>query len=288
MEIKTYGKSSAPALLLLSGGGSWGEAAESALRALEKSYFLLVPAFAETESLSERAAALEECLLDDFAGRIWGAYGLREGGSVLLELLSRGKVRIRTAIAEGRVVLPAGGLRDIPGRLYYWYRAKDRKAKKLLKALRRVCPKLHTLALKKLKKDADFLSVRPDLMVKRLEKTFGKAQTVSVSSLMDANSDTIWRQLARRGVTKPMLHLTDMQPVTRSDEDRVQILEGQTRHISLWSHMIRLQRVSERETVFTDQVEVEAGFLTPLVKLWAGAYLRRSQRKQNRQLKKNR
>ena len=287
MEMKTRGNVTAPALLLLPDGGV-ASAVDGSLRALEKNYFLLLPSFAEGESLADRAAALEECILDDFSGRIWGAYGLREGGTLLLSLLSRGKVRIRTSIAEGRLSLPEGSLKNCYGRLYYWYRAKDRKAKKLCKELRAVCPELHTLALKKLKKGTDFLSVRPDLMLKRLEKTFGKAQVLTVSSLMDGSSDSIWRQLARRGITKPMEQLTEMQPIERRDDEQVQILEGKTSRVSHWSHMIRLQRVSAKETIYTDQVELEAGFLTPLVKLWTGAYLRLSQKQQNRKLKKAR
>ena len=141
MDFHTFGKPGNPAVLLIPGGGlSWGEL-RGALKPLESDYFLILPAFDPGQSVSEQADALEACLLRDFAGRIWGAYGLREGGAPLLTLLERGGVRLRTAVLDGTSVPePPADLTGAGARLVYWLGSRDRAAGKSRKALKRPCP----------------------------------------------------------------------------------------------------------------------------------------------------
>ena len=118
MELRETGKSGAAVVLLWEDGDS-GAAFAPVVRALEKTYRVLVPAFAPEETPDERVAAVEAAILGAYDGRIWGAYGLRRGGEALLALLSRGGVRIRTAIVEGALAVPAQGLKNYSGTLVH-------------------------------------------------------------------------------------------------------------------------------------------------------------------------
>lgn len=51
------------------------------------------------------------------------------------------------------------------------------------------------------------------------------------------------------------------------------------RHVPVWNHRIYLQYVDDKTTRYTDEVEIEAGFKTPLVALWAKAFYTHRQRK---------
>ena len=284
MEILTYGKPASPAILLLPDDGMAADVLPTALKPLEKSFYLLCPVFAAGE---DAVSALEARLDKEFTGRIWGAYGLRRGADTLLELLSRKKLRIRTAVVEGASALPAAPLAGIPGRLYYWYRSCDRKAKKLLKALRAELPAVRTLALKKLKTGQEFYDIRSDLMVKKLEASFGKAQTVVSSTVINAARPQLWGQLFARPETGAISRgLRDGLPLERDDAAYTQIVEGRTDKLTHWSHLTRLKSLGGSSTEYIDQVEVSAGRFTPLAARFAEVYLRRQQKKRAKILKK--
>lgn len=287
MEKRTFGKPGAPAVLLVSDRSMSAVALHNALAALEKNYLVLSPAFSEEESIHARVQALEDWIQKDFTGRVWAAYGLREGGLVLLELLCRNKVRIRTAVTEGVQEMPSASLKAFPGKLYFWYGTKDRKTKRVLKTLRKDLPSLRTVSLKKLRSGQDFPSIRPDLMVKRLEKAFGKARTVSVSTVINASRPQLWRLIFDRPETgRISRRLTDGLPLEREEETYTQVVEGRTPLLSHWSHLTRLDSLGSGATKFTDQVEVSAGFLTGGAAKFAGLYLKRQQKKRIKQLKK--
>lgn len=116
MELRETGKAGAAAVLLWPDDGLDAAVFASVVRSLEKSCRVLVPVFAPEEPPDARVAAVESALLAGYDGRIWGAYGLRGGGSALLSLLAEGKVRVRTCVVEGAVEVPAQGLREFPVR----------------------------------------------------------------------------------------------------------------------------------------------------------------------------
>ena len=128
MELRETGKTGATAVLLWPDDGMDAAVFAPLVRTLEKTCRVLVPVFAPEEPFSARVAAVESALLAGYDGRIWGAYGLRSGGSALLSLLADGKVRVRTSIVEGAVELPKQGLSAYSGTLVHWKGSKDKGA----------------------------------------------------------------------------------------------------------------------------------------------------------------
>ena len=59
--------------------------------------------------------------------------------------------------------------------------------------------------------------------------------------------------------------------------EHVQILEGRSNRLTLWSHLIRLERADDELTFVTDQVELDAGRLNSLAVPLAGLYLKEQQ-----------
>ena len=286
MELRETGKAGAAAVLLWPDDGLDAAVFASVVRSLGKSCRVLVPVFAPEEPPDARVAAVESALLAGYDGRIWGAYGLRGGGSALLSLLAEGKVRVRTCVVEGAVEVPAQGLREFFGTLFHWKGSKDKGAGKSWEALHKAFPALRSLTLRKLKAGQDVVSIRPDIMTKRLLKAFGSAGTVRVSTLVPHSASRVWRQLNRRPAGKALGCLRTMQPLRRTDEDRTQIIEGAAKGVPLWSHMTRVEPCGEYGAVCVDQVEISAGALTPAVMRAAEIYLKAVQKSRNRQMRK--
>lgn len=285
MELRVTGKAGAAAVLL------WPDTAANVsdyapvVRTLEKSCRVLMPVFAPEETENERTAAVESALLALHDGRIWGAYGLRTGGSAVLALLAHGKLRVRTAVVEGAVNVPQG-IEMYSGVLVHWKGSRDKAAEKSWERLHKAFPALRSLTLRKLKAGQDVVSIRPDIMAKRLLKVFGSAGTVRVSTLVPHSAARVWRQLNRRPAGKALGRLQTMQPLRRTDEDRTQIIEGSAKGIPLWSHMTRVEPCGEYGAVCVDQVEISAGKLTPAAVRAAKIYLKAVQKNRNRQMRK--
>ena len=279
MELTVCGKAELPAVLLLPPAGMSGEELCRALPGLEGQYRRIYPA------APMDAAALKTALDRSGAGRLWGAYGLREGASLLLELLAGGAA-VRTAVVEGPFALPGGSLRDYDGTLVCWKGGKNKKAKKSWEALKKDVPRLRSLTLGKLKGKQDYLSVRPDLMAKRLAATFGAARTVQMEETVPRTPDAVWRSLCRRPAGSAVKRLTQLRPLRQDDETRTQRLEGSGGKLSLWSHTVRLAPLGDDRTVCTDQVEVEAGKLTSLAAIGAKLYLRAEQKRRRKELRR--
>ena len=55
----------------------------------------------------------------------------------------------------------------------------------------------------------------------------------------------------------------------------------------IWNHRIILKEIAERKTEYTDEVEIEAGWKTPFVYLWAKAFYSHRQKKWIRLLNKS-
>ena len=286
MELRETGKPGAAAVLLWPDDGSDAAVFAPVVRALEKSCRVLVPGFAPDEPPAARVAAVENALLSRYDGRIWGAYGLRGGGGAVLSLLSRGTVRVRTCVVEGAVDVPAQGLREFSGTLFHWKGSRDKGAGKSWEALHKAFPALRSLTLRKLKAGQNVVSIRPDIMAKRLLKAFGSAGIVRVCTRVPHSASRVWRLLNRRPAGKAIGRLRTMQPLRRTDEDRTQIIEGAAKWIPLWSHMTRVEPCGEHSAACVDQVEISAGKLTPVVMRIAEIYLKAVQKSRNRQMRK--
>ena len=193
---------------------------------------------------------------------------------------------MRTCVVEGAVDVPAQGLREFSGTLFHWKGSRDKGAGKSWEALHKAFPALRSLTLRKLKAGQNVVSIRPDIMAKRLLKAFGSAGIVRVCTRVPHSASRVWRLLNRRPAGKAIGRLRTMQPLRRTDEDRTQIIEGAARGIPLWSHMTRVEPCGEYGAACVDQVEISAGKLTPVVMRIAEIYLKAVQKSRNRQMRK--
>jgi len=278
MKFRTYGNPNNPTLLLIPGEGMGEQELYTSLKKLENSYYLLLPAFAPAESPERRLEGMEECLHDHFSGRIWGAYGLDAGATLLLALLSRNRVQIRTAVLDGTMLLPSESLDKCSATLVYWYGSRDKAAKKLLKSFRDACPDLRTLRLKKLRPGQRFLSIRPDLMVKRLRRTFGTGKLVNLTVLLPVDSDALWNHLLHRDHAAAE-QLKDPFTVTCREEERRLLIEGRSSLSRHWSHLLQLERLEDGLTLCTQQLELAGGALSALSVMRARALLKKEHKR---------
>lgn len=269
MELNVSGKADAPEVLLLSGS--------EALRALEKRYRLLLPVFDPETDEAERLDALETALRREHGGRIRGLYAAGEDAPTALRLLSRGRVRVRTTVLEGAFALPEGLASPLPGQVVYWFRQKDKAAGKVRDALRGLAAPLSTLAMKKLPKGMRLMDRRPDMAAAQLAKVFGEGVTVTRSAMIPGSVESVWRRLCLSPAGGETALLTQLDPIRCEDADHVQILEGRSNRLTLWSHLIRLERADDELTFVTDQVELDAGRLNSLAVPLAGLYLKEQQ-----------
>lgn len=55
--------------------------------------------------------------------------------------------------------------------------------------------------------------------------------------------------------------------------------DGVGQLVSVWDHLISVRETPDGKTVYTDEIEVDAGALTPLVRLFAALFYRHRQRR---------
>ena len=65
--------------------------------------------------------------------------------------------------------------------------------------------------------------------------------------------------------------------IVRFAPDRISSREGNP-HVPVWNHDIYLVPVDEGHTEYTDRVEIQAGWKTPFIWLWAKAFYAHRQR----------
>ena len=256
MELLICGPETKPAVLMLPARGMAAAALLDPLKGLEDSYRLVV---ADGEGGAEE---LEALLLARGFSRLSGAYGLREGATLLLALLARGRVSARKAVTEGPFALPKAGLAPELTDLVCWRGGKDKKAKKALDALRKTCPGAASHVLGKLKGGQDFVSVRPDLMLERLKSAFGAAAVVTVTSRLPQDVGKVWAALRGEDASCPLVPETEI--VSERKEDLTLLREGSSKKFPLWSHQTQLRSVAGEATECVDRIEVDAGKLRPL------------------------
>ena len=73
--------------------------------------------------------------------------------------------------------------------------------------------------------------------------------------------------------------------ILRFDPDGVSSREGNA-HVPVWNHEISLVEKDESHTLYTDRVEIHAGWKTAFIWLWANAFYAHRQRKWIRLLKR--
>ena len=275
MDLSVIGKAGAPEVLLLGGA--------EALRPLEKRYCLLLPVFDE-ESRDEKLEALERELLLHHGGRIRGIYALGGDAGLALRLLARGRVRVGTVVLEGDFELPED-LPPLDSAVTVWYRKKDKAAKKRGDALRELASPLSTLAMKKLPKGMSLSDIRPDLAVLRLEKTYGGGVSVTRAAMVPGSAEEVWRDLCL-SPSADRVFLSQMEPIRCEDEALSQLVEGSSKHLKRWSHLIRLESADEGLTYVTDQVELDAGKLNALALPLTELYLKVLQLRRSAAMKK--
>ena len=70
------------------------------------------------------------------------------------------------------------------------------------------------------------------------------------------------------------IHVQEMNAVTRTI-----FTHESNAHVPVWNHRILLRPLNETNTSYTDEVEIFAGWKTPLVFLWAQLFYGHRQRK---------
>lgn len=66
--------------------------------------------------------------------------------------------------------------------------------------------------------------------------------------------------------------------ITRFDEELIESHEG-NEHVPVWNHTIRMEEADAGHTRYTDHVEIDAGWKTFFVCLWAKRFYAHRQRK---------
>lgn len=73
--------------------------------------------------------------------------------------------------------------------------------------------------------------------------------------------------------------------VERFDGEQGIFTRERNRHVPVWNHEIVLEAIDESHTRYTDRVEIEAGWKTCFVYLWANLFYAHRQRKWRKLLK---
>ena len=192
------------------------------------------------------------------------------------------------SITKGVFPLPKTLNSPLPGRIYYWFRKNDKTSQKIRDALKKHAVPLSTVTMKKLRRGKALMDQRPDMAVGLLEKAFGDGVTVTLSDTLPDSPENVWRELSLFPAGGETAVLTKLEPIRCEDDDRVQILEGSSKRLRMWSHMIRLEDAGEDKTRVVDQVELDASRLNVLAKPLAALYLREQQLRRRLALKSGR
>lgn len=137
------------------------------------------------------------------------------------------------------------------------------------------------------------------------------ASVVRVSTRLEAPADLVWGTLRKTElllyVMRPLLSVRGELPeswpgvgetvrierlvlfglvplwpheirVLRFDEDaREALTEEAGGPVKVWRHRIKVEPLTQKSCRYTDEIEVEAGRLTPLVRVFAGVFYRHRQ-----------
>lgn len=115
MLFHEFGDKSSPPVLCMHGMMQDWRSEYALLKPLEEHYRLIVPAMdgfydgsGTFTSFADQSRQIEEHVRAEHGGRLYGAYGASQGGLMLTELLTRGRIEIRTVIMDGVYVAHQG------------------------------------------------------------------------------------------------------------------------------------------------------------------------------------
>ncbi|MBP3413883.1 MAG: hypothetical protein J6L81_01620 [Clostridia bacterium] len=115
MLFNEFGSKEKPTLLLMHGMMQDWHSEYKYLKPLEEHYRLIIPAMdgfydgcKDFTSFADQARQIEEYVQKNYDGKLDGIYGASQGALMIVEILSRNKIRIKTAILDGVYVAHQG------------------------------------------------------------------------------------------------------------------------------------------------------------------------------------
>ena len=115
MQFHEFGDKKNPTLLCMHGMMQRWESEYELLKPLEAHYRLIIPAMdgfydgsGTFTSFADQARQIEEYILRHYGGILHGAYGASQGGLMLVELLTRKRIAIKTVVMDGVYVAHQG------------------------------------------------------------------------------------------------------------------------------------------------------------------------------------
>lgn len=116
MEFHEFGNIQNPKVLLIHGMAITWECFEPLIEQLSKQYYLIVPSLdghnpekqKDFECLDDEVERIEDYILKSHHPKLHGAYGFSMGGTILLKLLTNGKIQIPNVILDAAYYLPLG------------------------------------------------------------------------------------------------------------------------------------------------------------------------------------
>jgi len=134
MEFHEFGRKDAPSVLILHGMMQYWGSMYDLLHPLAEQYrliFIAQDGFYEGSgtftSFADQARQIEEYVQKNCGGQLHGAYGASQGGLLLTEILTRGKIGIKNAVMDGCYVAHQG---KIAGRVTAWMFCKYKRTGK--------------------------------------------------------------------------------------------------------------------------------------------------------------
>lgn len=117
MKIHEFGSKENPTLLIMSGMLQDWHSMRTRMQALEEHYRVLYVAYdgmypgsKDFTSFADQARQIEEFIQEHYEGKLHGVYGASQGGLMIVELLTRNRVSVKTAITDGVYVAHQGKL----------------------------------------------------------------------------------------------------------------------------------------------------------------------------------
>lgn len=115
MLFTTYGDKHKRAVLLMHGMCQDWRSMYQFLHKLEDDYYLIIPAMdvfyensGEFTSFSDQCRQIEEYIIKNHNGKLYGIYGISQGTIILSELLARNRLEIKKAFFDGTYVAHQG------------------------------------------------------------------------------------------------------------------------------------------------------------------------------------
>ncbi len=117
MQFNIFGSPESPKVLLLHGTAmTWKKCFEPVVEVLSKKFFLIIPALnghnpndnSVFSSVEQETKEIEEYLVNHYDGQLHAAYGFSMGGTVLINLLSKGTIQIDKVILDAAFCAPMG------------------------------------------------------------------------------------------------------------------------------------------------------------------------------------